>query len=166
MSSRALKNGHPGANESLEEAGTATDEPGMTPTKKVFFPWKPEYSVHHPDIDRQHQRLAALVNELHVAMAEGKGRQVVDHVMTELVDYTKNHFAYEERQMERAGFPEVAQHKQLHHKLLQQVGEYVKEWTEQQSINVVEFSSFVKDWLLKHIGENDRPLAAYLTAQS
>ena len=74
---------------SPEEAGTGTDELGMTPTKKVFFPWKPDYSVHHPDIDRQHQRLAALVNEVHVAMAEGKGRLAVDHVLTELVDYTK-----------------------------------------------------------------------------
>jgi hemerythrin len=137
----------------------------MSATIKVFFPWKPEYSVHHPDIDRQHQRLALLVNDLHIAMAEGKGRLAVGRVLIELADYTKNHFSYEERQMERAGFPEVAQHKELHHKLLQQVGEYVKEWTEHQSVNVVEFSEFVKDWLLKHIGENDRPLAAYLTAQ-
>ncbi len=137
----------------------------MTSTKKAFFPWKPEYSVHHPDIDRQHQRLAMLVNDLHIAMAEGKGRQAVGRVLTELADYTKNHFSYEERQMESAGFPAVAQHKELHHKLLQQVEQFVKEWKERESVNVVEVSDFLKDWLLKHIGENDRPLAAYLTAR-
>src|ERR1017187_1687694 len=72
-----------------------------------MFEWKPEYSVQIPKIDVQHQRLFALAAELHAAMAEGKGKTVLEQSLARLVDYTKVHFAAEEEFMGKYGYPEA-----------------------------------------------------------
>ena len=138
----------------------------MVSTQKVLFPWKSEYSVQDAGIDSQHQRLVTLVNELYAAIAEREGRAAVDRILTGLTDYTRTHFSYEERQMERVGYPAIQQHKEHHRKLLQRVELYVEGWSLGQSVNIVELATFLKDWLLNHIGQTDRPLAEYLRAQS
>jgi hemerythrin-like metal-binding protein len=137
----------------------------MVSTQKVLFPWKSEYSVQDASIDSQHQRLVALVNDLYAAMAEREGRAAVHRILIGLTDYTRTHFSYEERQMERVGYPAIQQHKEYHRKLLQRVELYVEGWNLGQSVNIVELAAFLKDWLLNHIGQTDRPLAEYLRAQ-
>jgi hemerythrin-like metal-binding protein len=134
----------------------------MVPTVQVLFRWKPEYSVHHAGIDQQHQQLVALMNELHAAMTAGKGRTVLEKILTELVAYTRRHFAYEEEQMERAGYPSLRQHRELHRALTGQVEQYLRQWNAGQLTGGVELLSFLKDWLIKHILQTDRPLAAHL----
>ena len=37
----------------------------------AFVQWKDSYSVGHPQIDQQHQRLLAMINELHDVMSAG-----------------------------------------------------------------------------------------------
>lgn len=138
----------------------------MTATKKLFFPWKSEYSVQHAGIDGQHQRLVEIVNDLYAAMSEGQGRTLVGRILIGLTDYTKTHFSYEEQQMERVSYPGILEHKEHHRKLLQEVEVYVKGWSNNQTVSVVDLATFLKDWLLIHIGRTDRPLAEYLGTQS
>ena len=141
------------------------DEVSMVLTQRIFFPWKPEYSVQHVGIDSQHQRLVGLLNDLFAAMTEGQGRTAVQRTLTGLANYTKSHFSYEEQQMEKVGYPAMPQHEEQHRKLLQQVDRYVQDWNDDQSVSAVELGTFLKDWLLNHIGQTDRPLAEYLNPQ-
>ena len=138
----------------------------MVNTKKTFFPWKTEYSVQHTGIDGQHQRLVAILNDLYDAMTDGQGRTAIGRVLKGLLDYTKSHFSYEEQQMQRCSYPALLHHKEEHRKLLQQVDQYAKEWNDTQSVSAVQLATFLKDWLLNHIGQTDRPLATYLRAQT
>jgi len=48
----------------------------MSATKSVLFEWKDAYSVSNTLIDGQHKVLIGLLNSLHAAMREGKGRDV------------------------------------------------------------------------------------------
>jgi hemerythrin-like metal-binding protein len=137
----------------------------MISTNEVFFPWKPEYSVHDSVIDDQHRQLVALINDLYVAMAEGQGHTAVEPVLTRLTIYIRTHFWYEENKMERLDYPATMQHKEDHRKLLQQVELYVKGWSDHQSVSVLEIATFLKYWLSNHIGQTDRALAQYLTTQ-
>ena len=138
----------------------------MISTKNALFPWKPEYSVQHTGIDGQHKQLVTLVNDLYAAMAEREGRAAVDRILKGLTAYTRTHFSYEEEQMERGGYPAIQEHKEHHRRLLQQVELYAEGWSAGQPVNIVELATFLKDWLLKHIGQTDRPLAEYLSTQS
>ena len=86
-----------------------------------MFEWQPQYSVQIPEIDAQHKRLFVLAGELHTALAQGKGKAVLEQSLARLVDYTKTHFATEEQLMRRYNYPEGPLHKAQHDQLTAQV---------------------------------------------
>ena len=61
-----------------------------------LFVWNDSYSVKVAELDNQHKKLIGLINQLYDAMKEGKGKDVLEVIFTELIEYTKNHFSAEE----------------------------------------------------------------------
>jgi len=85
------------------------------------FEWKDSYSVKVTALDNQHKKLFTIVNEPYTAMGTGHGREVAGDVLQRLVDYTVNHFAAEEKLMEKHGYPYLASHRQEHKALTDKV---------------------------------------------
>lgn len=131
-----------------------------------MFEWKSDYSLGHGDIDRQHQRLFALASDLHTAMTQGKGKDALSATLARLIDYTKTHFATEERLMQAHHYPEYPHHKAAHDALTARVLEFQKEFEAGRVGMTVELLQFLKDWLQKHIGETDRKVAAFLKVKA
>lgn len=127
-----------------------------------MFEWKPEYSVHIPEIDAQHQRLFALAAELHTAMAEGKGRTVLEQSLARLADYTKTHFAHEERFMLLHHYPEASAHKIEHDKLAAQVLDLQKRFRGGEKTLTISLMVFLKNWLEHHIAGSDQQYSVYI----
>ena len=127
-----------------------------------MFEWKPEYSVQIPEIDAQHKRLFALAFELHEAMAQGKGRTVLEQSLAQLVDYTKVHFAKEEQFMGKYRYPELAAHKAQHDQLTAQVIELQKEFSAGNTMLTVSLMAFLKNWLEHHIAGSDQQYSVYI----
>ena len=61
--------------------------------------WGPKLWVGVKDIDDQHKKLVEIVNKLNDAMVAGHGREVIGPTLNELIRYTQQHFAAEERIM-------------------------------------------------------------------
>jgi hemerythrin len=118
--------------------------------------WKPEYAVGDRDLDAQHRKLIDLINELHEGMLHGKGAQVLQPVLAELVRYTKSHFANEERYMQAAGFPGFAAHKEQHTSLTKQVEGFVADVQNGKLALSLQISEFLKQWLDQHILGTDQ----------
>jgi len=131
-----------------------------------IFQWKEEFSVDHAEIDTQHKRLFQLADELHRAMTEGKGGAAVGQTLTNLVEYTKHHFACEERLMQLHDYPEYAEHKAFHDDLTARVLEFQRGFQAGRSVVTIELFQFLKDWLSHHIGDTDRKVSVYLKAQA
>jgi hemerythrin-like metal-binding protein len=55
-----------------------------------------KYSVGTDKIDNQHRHLIELLNTLHDAMLQGKGKEKMKTILNELVEYTKYHLKTEE----------------------------------------------------------------------
>lgn len=127
-----------------------------------MFEWKPEYSVQIPEIDAQHQRLFALAADLHAAMAEGKGKAVLAQSLAQLVDYTKVHFAAEERFMRQHGYPDTAAHKAQHDQLTAQVLELQNKFRAGNAALTLSLMMFLKNWLERHIAGSDQQYSAYI----
>jgi hemerythrin-like metal-binding protein len=132
---------------------------GMTMT---VFVWKQEYSVGIREIDEQHKKLVAMVNEIHQALAEGKGREVLDDILIRLVDYTQYHFGSEEALMEKHGFSDFPSHRTAHAKMTQKVLELHRECQGSEVKRSIEFARFLQQWLNKHILETDMQYKAFL----
>lgn len=80
----------------------------------ALIAWSDKLSVQVRQFDEEHKKLIVMVNQLHDAMKEGKGKQVVGDVLNGLISYTKNHFAAEERLMKAHAYPDYEQHKKEH----------------------------------------------------
>ena len=63
----------------------------------VYIEWKPEFSVGIDRIDKQHQHLVALINQLAAAIANGHSREILGKVLEGLIGYARWHFADEEK---------------------------------------------------------------------
>lgn len=131
----------------------------------AMFEWKDEYSVNIREIDEQHKQLVAMINELHEAMMQQRGQDVLGGLLNNLVSYCNNHFATEERLMEAHGYPDYAPHKTKHKKMTAKVLELNNDLKSGKRNITIEVSQFLKDWLDKHILGTDKKYAAYLNSK-
>jgi hemerythrin len=143
----------------------AATGPADTKDMSIFL-WKEEYSVDHSEIDTQHKRLFQLADALQAAMLAGKGNAALSKTLTNLIAYTKHHFACEERLMQSHHYPEFARHKALHDELTKRVIEFQKSFTSGRTALTIDLFQFLKDWLTHHIGETDRKVSVYLKTKA
>jgi len=127
-----------------------------------LFQWNDSYSVGHQEIDAQHKRLFQFAEELHLAMAGGKGKQMLSQTLANLVNYTKSHFASEEGLMKKYNYPDYPAHKAEHDKLTAKVVAFQNDFNAGRSMLSVDLMQFLKTWLAQHIGQIDHKVATYI----
>ena len=121
--------------------------------------WGPAFQVGNKTIDEQHQKLIDLVNRLNDAMRAGHSKEVLNDVLTQLVDYTVYHFGTEERLMAEHHYEFSAAHKNEHQKFVQEVGSFKKRFDQGQATISSDIMTFLRDWLARHIMATDKKLA-------
>jgi hemerythrin len=130
-----------------------------------LFEWKAEYSVGNPEIDLQHRQIFRMAGELHAAMVNSRGNDVVEVLLDKVVAYTRRHFASEERLMKESEYPGYEKHQADHAKLAVQIGEFQERIKDQKVAVVVEMIRFLRDWLDHHIYGADMLLGIYLRSR-
>lgn len=128
----------------------------------AFLNWSDQYSVLVKNMDAQHRRIIDLINQLHDAMKLGKGNDAVGAVLDSLVDYTRTHFAMEERLMQSYGYPDFARHKALHEDLTRQVLDIQSKFRAGQCAITINVMTFLKNWLVDHIAKSDRAYGEFM----
>ena len=124
--------------------------------------WSQALSVNIEQIDNQHKKLIGLLNDLHDAMAVGKGSAAIGTVLASLIDYTKVHFATEEELMEKYLYPGYIRHKKEHENLVSQVEELNGKFKSGKPVLSLEVMQFLKNWLSGHILGVDKMYTTYL----
>jgi hemerythrin-like metal-binding protein len=128
----------------------------------ALIEWSAELSTGIEEVDNQHQRLVDIINELHIAMLDRREKQVMSKIFTELVNYTKTHFAFEEELFERHGYPAEEAHKLQHQQLAQKVIDLKEEFDAGNTAVTLEVMRFLRDWLADHIIGSDKRYAPFL----
>jgi hemerythrin-like metal-binding protein len=126
--------------------------------------WTENLSTKIPSIDKQHKKLIELLNRLHDAMREGRGKEVLGTTLDELISYTKTHFTYEEELMKKANYPDLANHKKEHEQLVAKVLDLQKKYNSGSVTMTIETLNFLKDWLNNHILVSDKKYGPVLSA--
>lgn len=132
----------------------------------ALISWGPTLAVGVKEIDDQHQKLIALINQLNDAMVAGKGKETVGKVLADLIAYTQYHFSTEERLMAQHRYEFTTAHKEEHSKLVREVGEFEKKFDAGNTFLSVEMMRFLRDWLSNHILASDKKLAKALNSAS
>jgi hemerythrin len=131
-----------------------------------FIRWDiQEFSVGVPSVDAQHERLFELVNALFQGVK--KMDQVgIGEILEELVQYTVNHFAYEENLFRQHGYPGEQDHLEQHHRLVKQVSDFVKEFQSGESMVDFRLLNFLRNWLKGHIQVEDRKYTSFFVRKN
>ncbi|MBN8524559.1 MAG: bacteriohemerythrin [Planctomycetes bacterium] len=113
--------------------------------------WSPSYETGVREVDIQHRELFAKVAALHAAMMAGAGRAKVAELVGFLAAYTVDHFASEERLMQKSGYEDIESHRSLHKELLEQVGALRSRLDRGEQPKTMEVTDFLSGWLRHHI---------------
>jgi hemerythrin len=127
----------------------------------AYIEWTDEMSVNVAEIDRQHQRLIAMINTLHAAFLEQRGREAQKQIIGEMVDYAAYHFAVEEKHMVRLGYPDYDQHKQEHDRFTAKAFDLKARTEENAFVVTLELLRFLRDWLRHHILGTDKAYSGF-----
>jgi hemerythrin-like metal-binding protein len=127
--------------------------------------WNERYSVDIAEIDKQHQKLFALINQLSESMKAGKTAASIGKIFVELVNYTDQHFKFEEDLFKKHGYLGAPSHLK-HHNDLREKALALKAKQESGSLIVtVELLKFLVEWVNKHILEEDKQYSAFLLSK-
>ena len=134
--------------------------------KKVeVVEWSSAFSVGIKLIDDQHKELLRLVNDMlnHVTGNEEEERAYFKKVIEKAVQYVKVHFTTEEKIMIHTNFPGYAEHKKAHDSFVLTVVEKVREFEtgKNKKFTFLEFTQFLKEWVLTHIAIMDKGYFLY-----
>jgi len=114
--------------------------------------WNNGFSVGVDFIDRQHQRLFDMLNEM---IEERENTQVdselVSETLSRMVAYAREHFKDEEQYMKSIDYPEYNLHFQQHSDFRKKSVEFcMNAWRHKKSIPT-DIMLYLKEWLLHHI---------------
>lgn len=122
----------------------------------ALIEWTPNHSVGVEEMDRQHQKLAVMVNQYQDAINAGKGDDAAAGILRQIVADTQAHFFAEEQLMAQYGYPDLALHKKFHADLIAQVGRMVEKLKNGEMVSPARVAAFLKDWLNNHILGTDK----------
>ena len=121
----------------------------------------PQLPVHF--MNREHETFVGFMNDAEQALTMGTFS--VQH-FRRLVQHCQEHFAHEEREMQRTNFPGLELHKKQHDRVLQEMAELLRGYIETQDI--APMLSYLQDvlpeWFTQHIHTLDQVTAHYLAA--
>jgi hemerythrin len=122
-----------------------------------YIRWSPSYSVGVKLIDDQHKGLLDFVNDLtkHSTGNEEEERKYFEKAIGQAVNYIKVHFATEEKIMTTTKFQGYAEHKKAHDDFIIAVVKSIKDFESGKRLVLLNFSTFLKDWILSHIAIMD-----------
>lgn len=127
--------------------------------------WEPQHSVNIAEIDSQHQKLIRIIQNLHRAVTAGRGREVIESAMDQVVNYTIHHFATEEELMQQHGFPGIAAHRIEHNDLTLKIVGFQEEHAVGKPDAAEKLLTFLQRWLEEHTLKRDKEYALFLNAK-
>ncbi len=131
----------------------------------ALIEWKPKYSVGIEQLDRAHQTLFELLNELHGAVRKGQGQRMMEEVFETLFEYTKQHFAAEEAVMKFYDYPGTQVHVEQHAKLSAELRSFQDNYRAGKNHFTIDVVNFLIRWLTEHVMNADQGYANYFATQ-
>ncbi len=124
--------------------------------------WDDSFATGIQRYDDQHKVLFKMVNDLHDAMQQKRTKEAIGQILRGLADYTVNHFADEEKSFAETRYPDEADHKVLHKKLVDQVVELIGKFQSGETLLSQDVIDFLQKWLIDHIKGQDKKYGPHL----
>lgn len=127
--------------------------------------WSDTLTTGIADIDRYHQHLFAVFEELRYAVQGGTQRAMTGDLMERLLSGTMEHFTQEEAEMVAAGYPKIDEHHNAHEAFSDEVVALLQASVSGELVSAPRVMTLAKG-LVDHVLTHDLQMAAYLRRQN
>ncbi len=124
-------------------------------SKMQLLTWNENYSVYIESMDRQHQKIIDIINQLHQALENYRLEDVIDQILQSLKEYTEYHFNDEEKLMAANNYPNLEQHRKTHQFLRNEITRY-RQLQAKGKLTIEDLSRLLTNWLINHIMIDDK----------
>jgi|SRR5208337_2143034 len=134
----------------------------------MSFEWNDDLITGIADIDSQHKELFARLNRLLQECRSFSDKNAIGAYLGFLREYVVFHFAAEEREMTTHHYPGLAAH-EAEHELFRQKVSHLADNFATHGADIQVFVMTIRssgEWLVNHISETDKALAAFLKKQA
>ncbi len=121
----------------------------------------PDDLVGVPDIDREHQELVTLVNDMNHSLMNPH-HETTRKIFETIFELIEHHFDTEEAIMKRIGYPDRVSH-QRGHQIMKTTLERIKDSLNQS--NEMLAAQLLKNWALDHVRGADQELGRYIRSR-
>jgi len=128
----------------------------------TLLTWNHTCAVAVRAMDDQHGILMDAMNEVRLAVVRGSGREQVCQLFDQLIEFTRMHFASEERLMEQTEFAGLAEHRAQHHRLLAEVLQAAHRLQYGEGVEMSSLLDFLRSWFIEHIADLDQQYGPWL----
>jgi len=120
--------------------------------------WREDFEVGVAEVDHEHRELIELINSLHELMDKGANHDQVVESLGEIYAQIAAHFALEEKMMRRTRYPALAEHKQDHETLLDDLRDIMDEVEDDGAFDERQLSIDLERWFSDHFRTHDAKL--------
>lgn len=125
--------------------------------------WNNSFSVLIDSIDEQHKKLISIIQNLGDVLCVGNINILdISGILSELDEYARVHFSYEEELMKKYNYPDSENHFNQHNALRSKLDGINIFDVEDYGTFLNDTLIFLVDWLKNHIIGTDKKLGLYL----
>lgn len=103
------------------------------------------------EIDQQHSTILDLIEECSRSIKSGQSGKDIGYIISRLSQYAKEHFALEEKYMDKAGYSEIKEHIKEHETFIDIINTYEEQYKEGIAPPISNVMEFLLDWFTEHI---------------
>ena len=123
-----------------------------------YFTWDDKYSIGNKEIDDQHKHIFNNLNRLYESSYDTQGSDTFHNVLAELCSYTKYHFKIEEQFMAEVEYNDIERHLSFHRYFTARLLDFTDREKNYNSELCRELILFLKNWLKRHVYEEDKQI--------
>ena len=127
------------------------------------MPWISSLSVGVPMIDDQHKTWFEKADKLFEAGKNNQAKEYVGELLNFLEDYTKKHFADEEKYMLSIKYPAYNEQKAAHTEFIRQLAKLRTDYAASGGnlLVILNANQLVLQWLTQHISNMDKKIGQF-----
>jgi len=120
--------------------------------------WREEFSVGIEEVDHEHRELIELIRSLQQDLQAGADADKVIDVLGEIYNQIAAHFALEEKMMRKTRYPALADHKEDHETLLDDLRDIMDEVEDDGVLDEAQLTDDLDRWFSDHFKTHDAKL--------
>jgi hemerythrin len=124
--------------------------------------WKSTYELGIQLIDDQHKKLINIMNDVYEAQKAGTSKEIINHSLNELLEYTKYHFEAEEDLIRQHNFENMEAHIEEHNEFIEQINSFINESKAGNLVLSLKTLDYLKDWTINHILGSDKEYGEFI----